>query len=113
MNIILTKRAKQDLNNIFEYNLNISLNYAIRIEKKIIQYIEKLRDFPNIGRYVPEIPDRHYRERICEKYRIIYYIFEKYNTIYIRFVFNAKKDKTAFFEIHKNQTLNFFNDLFS
>lgn len=113
MKVIITQRAKNDRIELFDYNTKISLGYAIRIDKKIGLYIKSLKRTPYIGRYVPEIPDKQYRERICEKYRIIYLVSEKYNTIFIRYIFNARQDKTAFFEIHKKEILNFLNHLFN
>ena len=112
MKVIVTQRAKSDLLELFDYNSNISLNYAIRIDKKIRSYIEELQYSPYIGRYVPEIPNKQHRERICEKYRIIYFISEKDNIIFIRYIFNAKQNKKIFFEIHKTQIFNFLNRLF-
>ena len=112
MRVIVTQRAKTDLLELLEYNSKISLDYAIRIDKKIRSYIRDLRTTPYIGRYVPEISDKHYRERICEKFRIIYFISEKNNTIYIRYIFNARLDKQKFFDVHKSEIYNFFNQLF-
>ena len=34
MKVIVTRRAKHNLSDLFDYNANISLNYAIRIDKK-------------------------------------------------------------------------------
>ena len=109
MKVIVTQRAKHNLLNIFDYNTNISLNYAIRIDGKIRSYIEELQYSPYIGRYVPEISDKHYRERICEKFRIIYFISEKENTIYIRYIFSSRQNQKIFFETHKNEIYHFFN----
>lgn len=109
MKVIVTQRAKHNLFDIFDYNSHISLRYAIRIDKKIRSYIEDLKYSPYVGRYVPEILDKHYRERICEKFRIIYFISEKENTIFIRYIFNSRQDKRTFFEVHKIEIYNFFN----
>lgn len=112
MKIIVTQRAKNDISNIFNYNLMISPKYAIKIEKKLYLCIKYLKNTPYIGRYVFEIPDKHYRERICENYRIIYFVSEKENVIFIRYIFNVRQDKTNFFKEHKNEILNHFNKLF-
>lgn len=113
MQVIVTQRAKNDLLDLFDYNAKISLNYAIRIDKKIRSYIEDLQYSLYIGRYVPEISDNHYRERICEKFRIIYFISEKENFIFIRYIFNARQDKRTFFKVHKSEIFNFLNQFFS
>lgn len=81
--------------------------------KKFGSYFRKIKDFPYIGRYVPEIQDEHYRERVFEKYRIIYFISEKNNTIFIRYIFNARQDKKTFFEVHRNEIYNFLNHYFN
>lgn len=112
MKVVLTQRAKSDRLEIFEYNSKISPNYAIRIDKKIRLYIKDLETTPYIGRYVPEISDKHYRERICEKFRIIYFISEKDNIIFIRYILSARQDKKRFFEVHKSEIYNIFNQLF-
>ena len=109
MKVIVTQRAKYNLFDIFDYNANISLNYAIRIDEKIRSYIDDLQFSPYIGRYVPELSDKHYRERIYEKYRIIYFINEKENTIFIRYIFSSRQDKKSFIEFHKGKFHNFFN----
>lgn len=112
MKVIVTQRAKHNLLDLFDYNVNISLNYAIRIDKKIRSYIEDLQYSPYIGRYVSEISDKHYRERICEKFRIIYFISEEENTVFIRYIFSSRQDKRTFFEVHKSEIYNLFNHLF-
>lgn len=109
MKVIVTQRAKH---NLFDYTANISLNYAIRIDEKILSYIEELQYSPYIGRYVLEISDKHYRERICENFRIIYFVSEKENTVFIRYIFSSRQDKRTFFEVHKSEIYNFFNHLF-
>jgi plasmid stabilization system protein ParE len=39
---------------------------------EIFDFVEKLIDFPQLGRVVPEINDENYREIIKGNYRIIY-----------------------------------------
>ncbi len=111
MKVIVTRRAKNNLLDLFNYNANISLNYAIKIDKKIRSYIEDLQYYPYIGKYVPELSDKQYRERTCENYRIIYYVLDKNNTIYIRYIFSTRQDKRTFFEFHKKELFNFLNQL--
>ena len=113
MKVIITQRAKHNLLDLFDYNANISLNYAIRIDKKIRSYIEDLQDAPYIGRYITEISNKHYRERICGNYRIIYVVSEKHNTIYIRYIISGKQNSNLFFEVHKKEIFIFLNRLFS
>ena len=81
MQIIISDDAKSAITDIFAYSYSISVNYASRIVNKIYDTIYDLQYSPYIGRYVPEIASKHYRERICDKYRIIYYISKSNNTI--------------------------------
>ena len=74
--------------------------------------IYNLQDSPYIGRYVPELSDKHFRERICEKYRIIYYISEKDKTIFIRYIFCGRQNSNLFFKVHEKELFDFFNQLF-
>ena len=83
MQIIISDDAKSAITDIYDYSYNISANYASRIVNQIYDAIYDLQDSPYIGRYVPELSDKQYRERICEKYRIIYYVSERDNTIYV------------------------------
>jgi plasmid stabilization system protein ParE len=39
---------------------------------EIFDFVEKLIDFPQLGRVVPEINDENYREIIKGNYRIVY-----------------------------------------
>lgn len=74
MKIIISDDVKIAIKDIFNYLSSISENYANRIIQEIYKSIYDLQSMPYIGRYVPEILDKHYRERICENYRIIYFI---------------------------------------
>lgn len=109
MEISLSNRAQSNIENISEFSLKISTNYANKVVNEIYSTINSIQDSPYIGRYVPELSDKHYRERICENYRIIYLISEKYNTIYIRYIISGKQNSYLFFEVHKKELFNFFN----
>ena len=112
MKIQITDNAKSDIKNIFNYSHNISSNYARKIIKKIYGEITSLQHSPYIGRYVPELSDKHYRERICENYRIIYYVSETNNTIFIQYILCEKQNSNLFFKIHKNEFFKFLNQFF-
>ncbi len=112
MQIIISDDVKSAITDIFDYSYNISANYASRIVNNIYNTIYDLQDSPYIGRYVPELSDKQYRERICEKFRIIYFVSKKENTVFIRYIFSLRQDKRIFFEVHKSEIYNFFNHLF-
>ena len=112
MQIIISDDAKSAITDIYDYSYNISSNYASRIVNRIYDAIYDLQDSPYIGRYVPELSDKQFRERICEKYRIIYYISEKDNTIFIRYIFCGRQNSNLFFKVHEKELFDFFNQLF-
>ena len=113
MKISISNKAQSNIENITEFTLKISTNYANRVVNEIYSTIYSIKDAPYIGRYVPEISDKHYQERICGNYRIIYVVSEKHNTIYIRYIISGKQNSNLFFEVHKKETFNFLNRLFN
>ena len=113
MQMIISNDVKSAITDIFEYSYNISANYANKIVNKIYDAIYDLQYSPYIGRYVPELLDKHYRERICEKYRIIYYVSQTNNTIYVRYIFCSRQNSNSFFKVHEKEIFDFLNRLFN
>lgn len=112
MEISISSRAQTNIENIAEFSLKISTNYANKVITEIYSTIDSIQDAPYIGRYVPELSDKNYRERICRNYRIIYLVSEKHNTIFIRYIISGKQNSKIFFEVHKKELIEFFNQLF-
>ena len=112
MEISISNRAQSNIENIAEFSLKISTKYANKVVNEIYSTIDSIQDAPYIGRYVPELSDKHYRERICRNYRIIYLVSEKHNTIFIRYIISGKQNSKIFFEVHKKELIEFFNQLF-
>lgn len=113
MQIIISDDVKSAITDIYDYSYNISSNYARRIVNKIYDTIYNLQDSPYIGRYVPELSDKQYRERICEKYRIIYYVSETNNTIYVQYIFCTRQNSNLFLKVHEKELFDFLNRLFN
>ena len=113
MEIIISNHAKNTITDIFYYSKNISYNYAKRVVNEIYDNIYTLQYAPYIGRYVPELSDKHYRERICHNYRIIYFISEENNTIFIRYIISCKQNSKLFFNVHRKELFNFLNLFFN
>ena len=74
MRLEWTEVAVADLENIRDYIKKDSEHYAIRFVEKIIEAVEKLLKFPEIGRAVPEAASENIRELIFHNYRIMYHI---------------------------------------
>ncbi len=67
-----TPQAADDLDTIAEFISRDSPHYAGLLVANILQTVDRLIDFPQSGRIVPEIGDRSLREIILGNYRIIY-----------------------------------------
>ena len=100
------------MRSITKFSAKISTNYSNKVIRDIYATIDSIKDAPYIGRYVPELSDKHYRERICGNYRIIYVVSKKHNTIFIRYIISGKQNSNLFFEVHKKELFNFLNRLF-
>jgi addiction module RelE/StbE family toxin len=72
MKIEWTEPALLDIENIRNYIRRDSEYYATRFVEKIIEAVENLERFPEIGRSVPETGKENVRELIFYNYRIMY-----------------------------------------
>ena len=72
--VIWSIPAKQDLKKIYDYIARDSKYYAEKVSEDILERSEKLNEFPEIGRIVPEIGEVNIREVIVYSYRLIYEI---------------------------------------
>jgi len=66
--------AIDDLENIAEFIARDSRFYAGTVVKKIIKTTRNLKEFPLVGRIVPEIDKHNIRELFVYNYRIVYKI---------------------------------------
>ena len=90
MKIIWSKPALKDLENLYLYISQDSTQYASIFITKIINTAEKLKEFPEIGRIVPERNNKNIREIIFQHYRIIYKTTSR--AIYILTVCHGGRD---------------------
>lgn len=111
MKILISNTAFDNLNKIFKFNSQISYKYANKLLINIYSKIESLKEFPYTGRIVPELNVFHYREKICNNYRIIYDISEIEQIIYVKQIICCKQNSNLFFNIYKEEP-NKFIDLF-
>ncbi len=64
--------ATEDLESIAEYIARDSEFYARAVVTEILSVSRDIREFPLIGRVVPEIGDERIRERFIYSYRLVY-----------------------------------------
>ncbi len=72
--IAWTEDAVSSFENVVKYISEDSVFYASNFAKKILVLVEKLKDFPSMGRIVPEYRNPEIRELIYQNYRIVYKI---------------------------------------
>lgn len=70
--LLWSPQALRDLEAIRDYIAADSPRYAALVVERIVVGVERLRDFPESGRVVPERNDQEIREVIVRPYRIVY-----------------------------------------
>jgi len=90
MKIKWTDPAIKSLRNLHGYIAKDSEIYASSFVQRIILAVEKLTNFPRIGRVVPEADDETIRELLYQNYRIIYRV--KSELIEILTVIHGRRD---------------------
>lgn len=87
--IIWSEGALQDIDEVISFIAKNSIHYAVNFASKIIDSVEILKTFPEIGRIVPEYDNPNLREIIYRNYRIVYKI--SIDTVEIVTVFQGSK----------------------
>ena len=72
--LLWSPRASSDLDLIREYISRDSPVYADLVIRRLILAPERLIEFPEIGRVVPEVGSPHLRELIVRPFRVVYRI---------------------------------------
>lgn len=67
-----TERAQDDLAGIHTFISRDSPHYASVVIQKLFAAVDRLRDFPESGRAVPEFANPLVREVVQPPYRIVY-----------------------------------------
>ena len=74
--VVWSPEALKDVDDIASYIARDSVFYAAAVVQKILDISRELKDFPQIGRIVPELSDEAIRERFVYSYRLIYRIHD-------------------------------------
>ena len=84
-----SETAKSDLKNILDYLSQDSVSYTEFFLNNILENIEYLKEFPKMGRIVPESDDPDDRELFFQSYRIIYSF--SHETIIIEMIIHGSR----------------------
>jgi len=103
--IIWTEPALNDLNEIAEYIALDKPSAAQNLIKDVFKSIKRLKNFPESGRWPPELQDMNYREIIVGPCRIFYRI-EK-NNVYILYVMRSERELRTFLLEDRNDDISY------
>jgi toxin ParE1/3/4 len=81
--LIWAEKAISSLEDIYDYIVADSPFYARFQVERIFEAVERLKQFPESGRKLPELPHLPHREIIVDAYRIIYRFNIKQNSVII------------------------------
>lgn len=70
--VVWTLQAVEDVEAIRAFIARDSPHFAALMVERIVESVERLREFPRSGRVVPEVDRDAYREVILGSYRIVY-----------------------------------------
>ena len=73
-----TERARNDLANIHAFIGQDSPHYATVVTQRLLAAVDRLGDFPESGRAVPEFANPSVREVVHTPYRIVYRIVSEH-----------------------------------
>jgi plasmid stabilization system protein ParE len=88
--IIWSENAVQDIEQISEFISKDSSDRAALFVGRLIDVTEKLSQYPNSGRIIPEVKKEEYREVIYGAYRIMYKL--EPNQVLILAVIHSARD---------------------
>ncbi len=69
---VLTPPAKQDVNDIWDYNADDSIEAADRILDALVNVMARLAKSPGIGHWREELADKRHRFFLIYSYLIVY-----------------------------------------
>lgn len=92
--VIWTSPAREDLSDIVEYVGLSNPKAAKDLILQVLQSVERLSDFPESGRSVPELPELSYREIISNPCRILYQY--KGEQVFVLHVMRQERDLRRF-----------------
>lgn len=84
MRIVWSPLALERVEDIAKYIAEDKLSAAVEWVEGIFETVERLADFPESGRIVPEVGGRRIREVIFGTYRIIYSVRDQIDVLTVR-----------------------------
>lgn len=88
--VIWSPQAVSDLERIFDYIADESIDSAAGVIEAIFAAVERVRDFPESGRVIPELQQARFREVIVAPFRVMYEF--RANSVLITGVVHGARD---------------------
>ena len=90
-NVMILSAAHKDIDDIYNFCNNISINYALKVRNKIRQAIQSLKYFPFINPLYVILDNQIFRKHIVEKrYLIIFSVIAQ--TIVVFHIIDGRKN---------------------
>ena len=102
--IVWTEPALLDLNEIAEYIALDTPSAARKLVQKVFSKTERLENFPDSGRKIPELKQSRYKEIIVSPCRI-FYRFED-DKVYILYVMRCERQLRKYLLSERGKTAN-------
>ncbi|WP_040727777.1 type II toxin-antitoxin system RelE/ParE family toxin [Thiomicrorhabdus sp. Kp2] len=90
--IIWTDSALNSLDDIAEFIALDNSSAASKLVCRVMSVVDRLQDFPESGRLIPEIADLPYKEIIVNPCRVLYRYDRKMQTVFILAVIRQEMD---------------------
>lgn len=92
--VVWSPEAAEDVEAIAAYIERDSPWYAKSVVSRIVETVEEIPGFPEMGRMVPEVGDTAIRERFVHRYRVIYQLDDA--RVLVVAVINGRQDFSPF-----------------
>ena len=86
-----TTSAIEDLDNITCYLANSSQRYSIQFRDDVLDLVDSIAESPYRGWQLPEYEFMHIRERLINRYRIIYRIKDEHLIELLAIIHGARR----------------------
>jgi toxin ParE1/3/4 len=74
--VLWTLQAVEDVEAIRNFISRDSPHYAALMAERIVESVERLKEFPRSGRVVPELEQEAYREIVLGTFRVVYRVVD-------------------------------------
>lgn len=92
MRVVWSEPSEFDLDDLYDYIAKESPIYAEQFIDQILKEVGALAHSPRIGRIVPEAGSDVIRERIVQSQRVIYFIDDKKEIMYILALVHVRRN---------------------